>query len=142
MSNTWKNCSSCKKPIALNSIYYICSVTTCQGRMTDYVFCSVPCWDSHVPVERHKPGAGALERRSPNQKIMVSTPVKQASSKKEEEILVVASKVRAYISDRSGFNTSGSLYEALSDKIRNLCDAAIDEAKAQGRKTVMDKDVS
>ena len=59
----------------------------------------------------------------------------------EDDVLVVASKVRKYISDKSGgMNTAASAYEALSDKIRNLCDAAIQVARNEGRKTVMDRD--
>jgi histone H3/H4 len=49
--------------------------------------------------------------------------------------------VRAYISEKSGMNTSASTYEALSEKIRIICDKAMDEARAQGRKTVLDRDV-
>ncbi len=39
-------------------------------------------------------------------------------------------------------NTSGDVYDKLSAKIRNLCDAAIEVARSQGRKTVMDRDFS
>jgi histone H3/H4 len=48
--------------------------------------------------------------------------------------------VRKYIHDRSGLNTSASAYDALTEKIQRLCDAAIETAKADGRKTVMDRD--
>ena len=37
-------------------------------------------------------------------------------------------------------NTSAAVMEALSAKIRGLCDQAIDTAKSEGRKTVMDRD--
>ena len=58
-----------------------------------------------------------------------------------QPVLVVASKVKGYIKDRAGMNTSGKVMEALSERIRNLCDQAIESAKREGRKTVMDRDV-
>lgn len=56
------------------------------------------------------------------------------------EILVVASKLKGYIRDKSGMNTSAAVMPALSGKIRALCDQAIENAKKDGRKTVMDRD--
>ena len=58
----------------------------------------------------------------------------------KKEVLVVASKLKAYIREASGMNTSGAVIEKLSDKIRGLCDQAIERAKSEGRKTVMDRD--
>lgn len=56
------------------------------------------------------------------------------------EILVVASKIKNYIRTQSGMNTSGAVMDALSRKIRKMCDQAIEHAKQEGRKTVMDRD--
>ena len=56
------------------------------------------------------------------------------------EVLVVASKVKNYIRTNSGMNTSSTVMEALSRKIRKMCDQAIEHAKQDGRKTVMDRD--
>jgi len=58
------------------------------------------------------------------------------------EVLVVASKVKAYIKGKSSMNTSGSVMQALSEKVRNACDQAVENAQKDGRKTVMDRDVS
>ncbi len=57
------------------------------------------------------------------------------------EILVVTSKVKKYVKDKSGFNTSASTIAALSAKVEAICDAAIETAKDNKRKTVMDKDI-
>jgi histone H3/H4 len=54
--------------------------------------------------------------------------------------LIVVSKLKKYIKDRSGMNTSDSIAPVLSDHVRALCDAAIRVAGADGRKTVMDRD--
>jgi histone H3/H4 len=59
----------------------------------------------------------------------------------EQEILVVVSKLKNYIRDRSGFNTAGGVAPALSDHLRRVCDAAIENARKDGRKTVMDRDL-
>lgn len=56
------------------------------------------------------------------------------------EVLIVASKLKNYIRAKSGMNTSGNVMEALSAKIRGLTDQAIENAKRDGRKTVMDRD--
>ena len=62
------------------------------------------------------------------------------ASAKPQDVLVVQSKVRDYIAEKSGYNTSASAYDWLSMAVRILCDQAIDQARAEGRKTVMDRD--
>lgn len=60
----------------------------------------------------------------------------------DSEVLVVASKVKNYIKDNGDMKTSASVLSALSDKIRAMCDGAIASARADGRKTVLDRDFS
>jgi histone H3/H4 len=60
----------------------------------------------------------------------------------EKEILVVASKVKKYIKEKAGMNTSDKIMDFLSDIVRKECDQAIERAKADGRKTVMDRDMT
>ena len=57
-----------------------------------------------------------------------------------EDVLVVVSKLKAYVKARSGMNTSDGVVDVISAKIRRLCDAAIEVAQADGRKTVLDRD--
>ncbi len=57
-----------------------------------------------------------------------------------KETLVVISKLKKYIRSVSGMNTAGGVAPALSDIIRQMCNEAIEKAKADGRKTVMDRD--
>lgn len=59
----------------------------------------------------------------------------------EKETLVVISKVKNYIRSKSGMNSSGNVADALSDHVRRLCDEAIENARKDGRKTVMDRDL-
>lgn len=64
----------------------------------------------------------------------------QASADVPHEVLVVVSKLKAYIRARSGMNTSDAVSEVLSNHIRELCDRAIAQASSDGRKTVLDRD--
>jgi len=57
------------------------------------------------------------------------------------DILVVVSKVKKYIRDRGGMNTSEAVAEALGAHVRKVCDDAIRNAVRDGRKTVLDRDV-
>ena len=57
------------------------------------------------------------------------------------EILIVVSKMKKYIRDRSGMNTSDAVANALGDHVRAVCDEAIRAAARDGRKTVLDRDV-
>ena len=57
-----------------------------------------------------------------------------------EETLVVVSKLKNYIKSSAGMNTSGNVAPKLSAIIRSLCDRAVESAKNDGRKTVMDRD--
>ncbi len=56
------------------------------------------------------------------------------------DVLVVASKLKAYIREKSGMNTSSAVISVLSDRIRKMCDEAIEKATQDKRKTVMDRD--
>ena len=58
----------------------------------------------------------------------------------DKEILIVASRLKKYIKDRSDMNTAADALEALSDIVRRECRLAIQEAKADGRKTVKGRD--
>jgi hypothetical protein len=57
------------------------------------------------------------------------------------DILVVASKVKKFVRDKSGFNTSAEILDVLSQRVENLCLAAIEKAKADGRKTLKGRDL-
>ena len=58
----------------------------------------------------------------------------------DSEVLVVASKVKKYIRDSGDMKTSASVLQALSDRIRSMCDSAVQNARSDGRKTVLDRD--
>ncbi len=58
------------------------------------------------------------------------------------DILIVTSKVKDYIKTAGGMNTAASVAEALSDKVRAVCDEAMENAREAKRKTVRDTDIT
>lgn len=158
-ASIWKRCSTCKKPITFAGAYFSCSVSTCNRKGTDFVFCEVSCWDAHVPMLRHR-DAWAEDAQAPTRAewegrqqaeaeraaapAAEPRPVAAAPTPSGEpiphDVLVVVSKLKAYVRARSGMNTSDGVTEVLSDRMRNLCDRAIEHARAAGRKTVLDRD--
>jgi len=156
---TFKVCSTCKKPIAFEGAYYRCSVSTCNRARVAYYFCSVPCWDAHVPEQRHR-DAWAEPAKAPSRAAYLAELAREESTtgtaeaaparrvvsppKPEGEVaadvLVVVSKLKAYIKARSGLSTSDGVVDVLSEHLRRVADQAIENALAAGRKTVMDRD--
>ena len=68
---------------------------------------------------------------------------KKAGKKKKagsKEVLVVASKVKAYIKSK-GMMTSADAIGALSDDVYKMIDAAIKRTKANRRSTVKPQDL-
>jgi len=195
MAETWLKCSACRSDIAFSSKYFQCSVSTCNRARMRLVFCSVPCWDSHVATLRHRdawaedkiaptkaaweremadlpaepprppaapprpsppptatvtvraaPAPAAPAQAAPTRRIVGDAPPGapagvELSDAVERDILIVVSKLKKYIKDRSGMNCSDAVAEILSDHVRALCDDAIRTAGRDERKTVLDRDV-
>ncbi len=158
-SNEWKKCSTCKSTIPFGGTYYVCSVSTCNAKRTGYKFCSVSCFDQHIPGARHK-SAGAIEEKAPSEAEAKAataaaegpkgrrlipkqklTPPSNRQKSKGGEVLVIASRMKEFISQQSDFNTSASVMDALSDHLRYVAMQAIDNAREDGRKTVMEQDL-
>src|SRR5205085_7721146 len=64
-SLSWKRCGVCKRELGFEAEFYECSVSTCTSGRSHPVFCSVTCWEQHVPVMRHR-DAWAEQKRSPS----------------------------------------------------------------------------
>ncbi len=166
----WRRCSSCKKEIGFTRTYWVCNVSTCNRKRTGLVFCTTSCWDAHLPLMNHRESWAEERRaptreawlreqaeeaaaarvaataqappaaaREPQRRI-ASPPPRPAPAPASREILVVVSKLKAYVRERSGMNTSDAVMELLSDRLRRLCDGAIQSAQRDGRRTVMDRD--
>jgi len=172
-------CSSCKRELIFGGRYYTCSVSTCNRAKDPLTFCSLPCFEAHVPVIRHRE-AWAEEQKAPTreqwqaqereaQAKAAEAGARAAAPKPERriigqetrqegrqdarpagpvelsddvprDILIVVSKLKAYIRARSGMNTSDGAMDVLSDIVREVADKAIQKAAAEGRKTVLDRD--
>lgn len=145
--NVWKNCGSCKKAILLGQKYYSCSVSSCNKKSAPLIFCSVSCWDVHVPIMGHR-SAWAEEAYAPTSptktpKLVSAAPTPRERGEEEEmekDILIVASKLKAYVKERADLQTSANVMDRLSDLVREITDRAIERAKREGRKTLMDRD--
>ncbi len=161
-------CTTCKKPIAFGADYLQCSVSTCNRNKLAQFFCTLACWDAHLPEARHRdawaepmkaPTREAFRREQQDEQQREERASARESSMSEEadkrrrviavaaaseelpqDVLVVVSKLKAYVKARSGMNTSDDVALVLSAKLRKLCDAAIEVAHADGRKTVLDRD--
>jgi len=66
--------------------------------------------------------------------------VAKKSSKASREVLVVASKVKEYIKG-SGLQSSGEVIPALSEKIYDLLDEAMERTKSNHRATLRPNDL-
>jgi hypothetical protein len=197
--DAFKVCSICRTPIAFGSKYYACSVSTCRSKRMGLFFCSLPCFEAHVPEARHR-DAWAEEERAPSREQAAAEARAEAASaptaqkapqgarptevrpaatagarpnevrpaahvedgtrrrivgqsatsgadgergqaeEDDKEVLVVVSKLKKYVRDRSGMNTSDSAIPVLSDHLRWLSVEALRKAAEDGRKTVMDRD--
>jgi hypothetical protein len=163
--DVWHHCSICKRPIGFEAAHFLCSVSTCNRKRTGLFFCSVQCWDAHLPMMRHR-DAWAEEAKSPSRREWERQLAEERESAQDEpdeakpepepaprrrivsggepdlpkDVLVVVSKLKAYVRARSGMNTSDAVASVLSDHVRRLCDLAIRNAERDGRKTVLDRD--
>lgn len=154
---TYKRCSTCKTSIPFGGEYYKCSVSTCNKKVTALFFCSVPCWDAHVPDARHRdawaeketaPSGPEPEASEPRARrvVAVAKPRTEPSAESEDEtlprdVLIVMSKLKNYIKAKSGMRTSDGVTEPLSDHLRLICTAAIRSAGANERSTVLARDI-
>ena len=111
---------------------------------------SKDAWEKELAAQPAEPAAPApagppAVRRvvgdaSPATAAVVEGNIKLADNV-DREILIVVSKMKKYIKDRSGMNCSDAVAEVLSDHVRTLCDDSIRAAARDDRKTVLDRDV-
>jgi hypothetical protein len=182
---TWKHCNICKAPMAFGAEYFVCSVSTCNRKRTGLLFCSLACFEAHLPTARHRdawaererapsraewqaalaaeaaeagsaPAAGDPGPRArpepsrgggaepPARRVVearaATAPAAPAADADTSEVLVVVSKVKKFVRDWSGMNTSDGAMAVLSDHLRELCREATRQAGLDGRRTVLDRD--
>lgn len=157
--NLWRRCSACKNPIELGATYWTCNVSTCNRKRTALQFCTVTCWEVHLPGANHRE-SWAEERQAPKtaeapqpparegattptgtKRIVREAPAPTPDADVPREILIVASRLKDYIRAKSGFKTSERILAPLSDIVRRACDDAIRNAERAERMTVLDRDV-
>ena len=165
----WNRCSGCKNDIVFGVIYWKCSVSTCNRKRLGLYFCTVACWDAHLPEARHRE-AWAIEKRSPGKsewersesqtaaptpkrvvgssasgsqptRRTVASPASDSDEDLPRDVLVVVSKLKKYVKAKGEMKTSETVIPVLSQELRRICDRAIRIAGQNGRKTIMDRDV-
>jgi hypothetical protein len=60
MAEHFAVCSMCRKELFVGGRFFRCSVSTCNSGRVKLVFCSLACWDAHLPTARHR-SASAIE---------------------------------------------------------------------------------
>jgi hypothetical protein len=145
----WRRCSVCKEPIAYAAGYWVCNVSTCNRKRTGLAFCSVRCWEVHLPganhreswaVEREAPASqAAAAERGPRRRLpsVGGSPAVVPAG----EVLIVASRLKDYVKQQADMNTSDKALDPLSDLVRDAIDTAIENARRDGRRTVLDRDI-
>lgn len=159
----FRTCNICKKPIPYGAKFYRCSVSTCNSKRFPFHLCSLDCFSAHAPEARHRDAwaeedraptreqeekaraeaaaaASASEERRAARMVGVGAPPAGLASDAPRDVLVVVSKLKAYVKARGDMSTSDAVVDVLSDHLRNVCDQAIEKARVAGRKTVMDRD--
>jgi hypothetical protein len=146
----WRRCSACKNPIGFGATYWVCSVSTCNQTRTALAFCTVSCWDAHLPVARHRE-AWAEERTAParsgsidagkQRRLVRPGGTTAPAAPGPDDVLIVASRLKDYVRAKSGYNTSDRVLGPLSEIVRRIVDEAIRNAQREGRRTVLDRDI-
>jgi hypothetical protein len=60
-------------------MYWACSVSTCNRPASSYVFCTVDCWDAHVPTLNHR-NPWCSEKRAPTESSVQAPPAPHATT--------------------------------------------------------------
>jgi hypothetical protein len=91
-------------------------------------------------VEETAPTAAEWARQQEGERAPRADAVHEAARAPARDVLVVVSKLKLYVRETTGMSTSDDVIALLSDRVRDLCDAAALQARAVGRKTVMARD--
>jgi histone H3/H4 len=102
-------CSSCRRPLDFGTRYYTCSVSTCNRVKMPLTFCSVACFQAHVPTLRHR-DAWAEEKRAPSFEAWEA----ERTTREEQERLAEAALTR----QRSEATNLIERFEGTSDNGR------------------------
>lgn len=158
-NSSWKVCSICKTRLPFGEKYFQCSVSTCQRKRTGLFFCSLACFEAHLPTARHRdawaeeesaPSREAWLRQQDEAQVAAPAPpdttgqrriISGGAGETSKDVLVVVSKLKKFVREATGMNTSDTAIGPLSDHLRELCRRAADAAQRDGRRTLLDRDI-
>jgi hypothetical protein len=106
-ASRWRRCSTCKNDIDFDQLYWVCNVSTCNRKRTGTIFCSVSCWEAHVPIMRHRE-SWAVEKTSPTREAWA------------REQTAAESASRPSISSSRSSASAGSMRESKRESKRTL----------------------
>src|SRR2546427_10442485 len=105
--SAWRRCSSCRKPIGSGATDWVCSVSTCNQKRTALAFCTVSCWDAHLPVARHREAwaeersaparAESGEARAKQRRIVRPGGATSPAAPGADDVLIIANRLKDYI---------------------------------------------
>ena len=67
-------CATCRKLIPLGAAAIRCTVASCNTGRLKLRFCSVACWEKHVPTARHRKAAYSVDPSTDASRSGQSTP--------------------------------------------------------------------
>jgi|GEM_PF-110943 len=164
----WRNCSSCRLPIGFKAPHFRCSISTCNKKRMFLAFCTLPCWEAHREEANHRDGWATRavsptreewqalvgddrERQHEKQKRLAATEPKVLAAKMEaqagirkgpREMLIVASRFKAYVEAKAHMQVAEGVFPILSDHVRELVNRAAVLSTSDGRKTLLDRDIT
>lgn len=96
----------------------------------------------YVKDSEEKEVEDKMEKKESPRRILVGSKGKTNINSEafNKDVLIIASKLKKYIKDKHGLNTSANVMEVLSNIVRVSCDRAVENAMREGRKTLMDRD--
>ncbi|HEY3807978.1 MAG TPA: hypothetical protein VGL61_35580 [Kofleriaceae bacterium] len=93
------------------------------------------------PAQPAQPAVRRVVGDSPSAPVTAPSSVVAMHEVVDRDLLVVVSKMKKYIKDRSGMNCGDAVADVLSEHVRAICDESIRAAGRDDRKTVLERDV-
>lgn len=93
-----------------------------------------------APAKAPRAPAPSADAGNPRRRVVGSPAKPAAAPEPPGEVLVVVSRFKSHVRERFGMNTSDGVFDLLSDHLRAVARRAAENARADGRKTVLDRD--
>ena len=118
----------------------VCSVSTCNQTRTALAFCTVSCWDAHLPVARHRergPRSAPRPARRGGRREREAAPARASGGATpppppaESEVLSSRAGSRSTSASNPRLSHLRRVLGPLSEIVKRVCDEAIRSAHAR-----------